>query len=181
MGLRPLITVTIDASGPTQMLNLVGENLGNMGNPISDILRLELLNAKGVAESGTASPGMSSFTANPPELLQRIGMMHPRNPATLLRDTGAFAASLEPGGPNNILTVGPSEGEAGSSDPKALLLQEGTSRTFAVLQFVASRGRTRIYIEPGMPARQIIGFDEARGDQYDAILVRHVFGGLDES
>ncbi len=182
MGLGAMITVSIDASGPIQMLGTAGQNLGDMTEPIGEILKSALSDAKATVETSSGAwPPMSSFTAGPPDLLQRLGIMRPRDTATLLHDQGLLAASLAPGGPNNVLRVTPTEGEAGTADPKATWQQEGTSRVFGVLQFFASRGRTRIYITPGIPARPFLEWSEEKLPDYDAILARHVLKGVDES
>jgi len=178
------VAISIDASGPISALNLMGANLGDMTEPISQVLKSALSDAKLEVEAakgglfGAPWPPMSPFTANPPGILQRLGMMHPRAPGTLLYDEGTLAESLSPGAPGNILQAGPTEGQAGTNNPVGTLQQEGTSRVFDVLRFVQSRGKTRQYITPGIPARPFLGWHEERLPQYDEIFADRVFRGV---
>jgi hypothetical protein len=179
------ITIQIDSSGPVQALDLVGQNLGDMTEPITQILKSALADAKLEVEAskgglfgGNWAP-MSPFTANPPAFLQKIGVMHPREPSALLMSTGSLAESLDPGGPGNILKVAATEGQAGTNNAAATLQQEGTSRVFDVMRFFATRGKERSYLSPGIPARPFLGWHDERLPQYDQILGDRIFRGVE--
>jgi len=179
-----MIAIEIDTSAPISTLNIMAENTGDFTEPISEVLESALSDARTEVEAskgglfGAAWNPMSRFTADPPELLQHLGVMHPREPSTLLQDTGELAASLERGGPNNIFTATAMEGQAGTSDPAAAFVQEGTSRVFDVLHFFASRGQRREFITPGIPARPFLAWHPERFEDYDRIFSSHVFSGV---
>jgi hypothetical protein len=179
-----MIAIEIDTSQPVQALNVMVQNTGDFSEPIAEVLTSALSDARLEVEAskgglfGAAWRPMSPFTADPPAFLQRLGVMHSREPSALLEDTGGLAASLERGGPNNIFDVSPTEGQTGTSDPAAVLQQEGTSRVFDVLHFFASRGQRREFITPGIPARPFLSWHEERLEDYDRIFSSHVFNGV---
>jgi len=175
MGSLSLIAVEIDVTDATAYLHLVEENLGDLREPLTELLTLGLADARAdIASQGTLFgdgwAGMSPWTP----IVARTLYGKERSPGTLLEDTGALVASLEVGGPANLFEVGPTEGSAGSAAlsprngfPTAAAMQEGTSRTFHVLQ---GEG----FSETGIPPRPFLSWHEERSDEYVAIFARHI-------
>jgi hypothetical protein len=89
----------------------------------------------------------------------------------MLREHGGLLASLEPGGPGNILEAGPDGGRAGTDYPIAVFQGAGTDRVFKVLQGAG-------YKTPGIPARELVGWREDRIPEYEGIFMAHVFKGV---
>lgn len=170
-----MIAYTIEASGPQEMLSVVGMRLGDLTKPITEVLTLGLEDARNeIAAQGVLFAGgwlaMSPMT--PIVAMKLYGKS--RSPGTLLHDTGGLLESLTPGGPENLFEPGPQAGQAGTSYvsprsgfPVAVGQQQGTSRTFHVLQGMG-------FSEPGIPPRPFLGWHEQKGDEYVEIFARSI-------
>lgn len=164
-----MISIEIDASGPVQALNVIGENLGDFTEPTERVLMSGLTDAQEQIESGGSMfgnwPGYSPFT---PIVAKALGR---EMGGTMLLGNGGIVASLARGGPDNLFEAGPEGGQAGTSYPPAVFQQKGTDRTFHVLQGSG-------FSTPGIPEREFLLWREDRLPEYDKIFSDHVFKGV---
>jgi hypothetical protein len=167
------VAYQIDASGPIEVLEILGAGLGDLTRPIGDVLTMGLQDAQDEIRSegtmfGDRWPEMSPLTPRVAMVLYGIT----RDPFSLLERSGALFESLTPHGPGNIFEPGPQEGEAGSALAWAALQQDGTSSTFHVLQGHGSS-------PGGIPERPFLGWHETRGDEYVEIFAHSLFEGVE--
>ena len=174
-----MISITIDGTGPISALHVIGENLADLKAPMTKLLELGLSDAREEIAAqgnylGSGWAPMSPWTPTVAEVLYGTS----RVPGTLLNASGGLLGSLVPGGVGNLFHVDDKAGEAGTDlasprtgFPLGVGMQEGTSRTFHVLQ---GEG----YSETGIPARRVLFWSEARSSEYVGIFARHAFEGV---
>lgn len=173
-----MIAVTIEATAGQELLRVVGQNLGDMTVPFRTMGEAALEDARGQIISqgalmGGGWAGMSPLTNVVSVVLYQKG----RDPRTLLYANRGLLNSLTPEGSQNILEAGPDSLKAGTGYtssrtgfPIAKGQQEGTSRTYHVL---GDKG----FSPTGIPARQILGWREARFTEFQVLLAEHVLKG----
>lgn len=171
-----MISVKVDASGPHQALSALGVNLDDMREPLTAALELCLKDAQDEirAQGGLFGGGwapMSPWTG----IVSEVLYAKTRDPGGLLMDSGGLMASLEGGN----LEVGRKGGEAvvEAVSPRtgfgiARGMQEGTSRTFLVLQGFG-------FAETGIPPRPFLGWHDSRLEDYTAVFSEHVWKDVD--
>lgn len=175
-----MILLQVDTRGPEEMLRIVGDNLGDLTEPLTKVgeqpgledARAQI-EGQGSLFGGAPWPEMSPWT-----IIVALAQGRERTPGTLLKDSGGLLASLEPGGPENIFEVGQFEATFGtrysgkSGFPVASVLQEGSSVTFHVLQ---GEG----FSPGGYPGRDFLSWYNERVEEYDRIFADHVVKGLE--
>jgi hypothetical protein len=173
-----VIAVSIDAAGAELAVGLVSKRLADLSAPFTKIGQSVLEDARaqivsqGRAFADGAWAPMSELTSIVSTRLYGAG----RDPNTLLQATRGLLESLTPGGSANIFEVTPKTASFGSarvSDrngfPVAAAQQQGTSRTFHVLQ---GRGFSAV----GIPARPFLSFRPEKVETYELLLAEHVLG-----
>jgi hypothetical protein len=172
--------ITLQVTGDAQQkLEILAERLGDFTKPITEMLSSALADAVVAIESQGSAFGetfapMSELTPIVSTKLYGLG----RSPGTLLQATSALVRSLVPGQPGNVFEVAEMEGRAGSSLRSARSgfaiakgQQEGTSRTFHVLQ---GQG----FSEPGIPPRRFLAWRETRFDEYRRFFATYIQEGV---
>jgi hypothetical protein len=170
-----LIAYEIDASGPQEVLKVLGLRLDDCSEPIREILTLALQDSRQEIISqgelfGSGWAPMSPWTNQVSVALYGRG----RDPRTLLYDSRGLLDALTPEQAGNVFEVGPKTGIAGADYRSKRTgfdigkwQQNGTDRTFHVLQ---GHG----YSETGIPARPFLGWHESRADEYVGIFAQHI-------
>ena len=152
--------VVKDEASP--FLQVMIERAGDLRQPLGEILRSGLQDAEQGQEMAPHAP--ATFLVDRVLGRTRQGM---------LRETGALAGSLVEGGAGNVLRVSETEGEAGTSVPYAKTLQEGTQKTFFLVQYLAHG--TRAWGGRGIPTRVIVYWREERIPEYEMLLADYLF------
>lgn len=174
-----MIVFEVNSQRAVAKLQLLGQRAANVTEPMRVIAESLLSDARIALANGTGPGG--TFAPQSP-LTTKIHGAHP-----LLRQTGGLAASLYEDGPGNVFQVGPGSLTVGtnyrgprSSYPVGSWIQDGTARTFHVIQFMMSKGRIREWSDTGIPARKFLAVPEQRRPQFVGLLRDFLLGRLAE-
>jgi hypothetical protein len=164
------IEIVKDTATPL-LLAIRDRAAGSQKAPIASLLEMGLADARVEIESqgdhlAGGWPGMNPLTPFIYELLK--GRDHA---GSLLQADGALLASLSKDAAGNIFEVGDTEGEAGTSAPGAGFVQDGTSTTFFVLQFL--RSGKKEWGGSGIPGRKFLFWSEQRLSDYERVYLDH--------
>jgi len=169
-----LISLEIDASDVLDTLRLLGARQEDLTEPLTEVLELALSDAVATIEGGGSPFAWAPMSKLTPVVAAKL-YGKARSPDTLLKDSGGLVRSLAKGAEGNVFEVGPHEGSAGSAYlsgrsgfPIAVGMQEGTGRTFHVLQGAG-------FSEVGIPPREFLGWRDDRLDAYGQIFADHLF------
>lgn len=154
-----MLAITIEKNEIGPYLQVLAERASDWSQPITKVLESGLEDARAVISGGGSSFGWaptSPWTLKVDEVLGRARQGQ-------LQETGGLLNSLR------VFAVSPSEGEAGTDSPVARYQQEGTSRTFFLLQLPM-----REFGGYGIPPRPFLFQHEEKFPEYDAMFLDHL-------